>query len=434
MPTKPRILLYSHDTYGLGHLRRTLAVAGQLHRDIPNVHQLVITGSMVAGAFGLPPRLDLVKLPALSKRSSGAYKARALPLSLRQTVAWREEMILQAVRAFNPHLVLVDKVAAGVQGELLPALRYLKTWHPHTRLVLGMRDIEDSPQVTRAEWAASRAEELMDRVYDRLLLYGQREVFDPVTAYDMSPTAAGKLVECGYLRPTDPVRSRTVVRRELGLSADGRPLVVVTVGGGGDGFAILKAYLEMLEVLPTPLPFHSLLITGPLMAEGKRTLLRRLLCPGSRPEDGVAMQGEDWSLLEFTPDLLSYLAAADLVVSMAGYNTVCELMALRQRAVLIPRVQVREEQCIRAVALASRGLAGLLLPGDLSAARLAASLSEALAAPPPDVDLPMDGLTTATHVIRELLEESLAPRPQARVPRISNGAGRPLDLDLAMTH
>lgn len=165
---KPRLLLYSHDTYGLGHLRRTLAIAGQVAADLPNSHQLLITGSMVAGAFGLPPRLDMIKLPALSKRSSGQYTARALPLSLGETIAWREQMILQAALNFEPHVLLVDKSPAGVQGELLPTLRYLKTWKPETRIVLGMRDIEDEPQATCAEWLANDVPRLHDEVYDHI--------------------------------------------------------------------------------------------------------------------------------------------------------------------------------------------------------------------------------------------------------------------------
>ena len=76
---KPRILLYSHDTFGLGHLRRSLSIAHQIAQDIPEARQLLLTGSMVAGAFALPQHLDLIKLPALSKRSSGKYKARVLP-------------------------------------------------------------------------------------------------------------------------------------------------------------------------------------------------------------------------------------------------------------------------------------------------------------------------------------------------------------------
>ncbi len=389
--TKPsRILLYSHDTYGLGHLRRTLNIAGQLACDLPNVSQLVITGSMVAGAFSLPPHLDLIKLPALSKRSDGRYKARALPLSLDEIMGWREQMILQAVIAFEPDLVLVDKTPAGVQGELLPTLHYLRTQRPETHLVLGMRDIEDDPEATRREWAANNTRWLHEQVYDRILLYGQREVFDPVREYAMSPLATAKLVECGYLDRVRPSRPGEVVRRELG--AGDRPLVVVTVGGGGDGFDLIHTALDALTSAPALAGIHSLVVTGPLMARDRRDLLR------------MAARAEGLTLMEFTPDLVSYIAAADLVVSMAGYNTVCETLSLGVRALLVPRVRPRAEQRIRAERLAQRGYARVLLPEDLSPQRLADEIVAALAAPPPEVRLNFDGLSRASQAIAELLQ------------------------------
>ncbi|MEZ4589778.1 MAG: glycosyltransferase [Chloroflexota bacterium] len=390
MKKKPRILLYSHDTFGLGHLRRSLSIAWQIARDIPQAHQLLITGSMVAGAFDLPPRLDLIKLPALSKRSSGKYKARVLPMSLKQTLTWREQMILQAVMNFQPDLVLVDKVAAGVQGELLPALRYLKACAPQTQIVLGMRDIEDSPEKTRAEWAANETPQLQDYLYDALFLYGERTVFDPVTAYGMSQLAERKLVSCGYLRRVEVGRSAEAVRRELNIGHE--PLVVVTVGGGGDGHAILKTYLEMLATAVSTPNFHTLLVTGPLMAEGKRQSLRKMAA--NLPV----------TFMEFTSDLGSYLSAADLVISMAGYNTVCELLSLGKRTLLIPRVQTRAEQLIRAMMLAERGLAHLLLPSELTPERLRQAMEATLAAPPPQNQLNMNGLTTVSTAVRDLLE------------------------------
>ena len=385
----PRILLYSHDTYGLGHLRRTLAIAGQLVRDLPKASQLLITGSMVAGAFDLPPHLDLIKLPALSKHSDGRYTARVLPLSLAQTIAWRERMILQAVRAFQPDLVLVDKTPAGVQGELRPTLRYLKTCQPQTRLVLGMRDIEDDPEATRAEWAANGTRQLHEEVYDCLLFYGEREIFDPVREYGMSGTATAKLVPCGYLGGAKPARSRQAVRREL--DASDQPLIVVTVGGGGDGFGLLKAYLDALASDSTLCGVHSLVVTGPLMAHRKRDLLRN------------EARFEHLSFVEFTPDLVSYLAAADLVVSMAGYNAVCEMLSLGVRALLVPRVRPRLEQQLRAERLAERDLAHVLLPQDLSPGRLATEIKATLASPPPTVMLDLDGLARVSSAIVKLL-------------------------------
>ena len=388
--TKPRILLYSHDTYGLGHLRRSLSVAHQIARDIPGSHQLLLTGSMVAGAFSLPPRLDMVKLPALSKRSSGQYKSRALPLTLKQTLTWREQIILQAVVNFRPHLILVDKAPAGVHGELLPALRHLRTWSPGTKIVLGMRDIEDSPDVTSAEWEENETYTLLNDVYHRILFYGQREVFDPVQAYGMSPLATTKFVECGYVRRTAVSRKPDAVRRELNI--EDKPLVVVTVGGGGDGYEIVKIYLEMLAASNGP-SFHSVIVTGPLMPRAKRKALRK------------AVMGKPVTLLEFTPDLTSYMKAADLIVSMAGYNTVCEILSLQKRALLIPRTRVRAEQRIRATALAGRGLVHMLLPEELTPKRLAVEIEAALVSPCPQVNLNLNALQNVSQAVSALLQD-----------------------------
>lgn len=390
---KTRILLYSHDTFGLGHLRRTLAISHQLAAELPRLHQLLLTGSMVAGAFALPKQLDLIKLPALSKRSSGQYVARALPLNLADTLRWRQRVLLDALNSFTPDIVLVDKAPAGVQGELLPLLRHVKTWMPNTRLVLGMRDIEDDAATTAREWAEWDVPRLHNEVYDRVLYYGDRTVFDPVKAYGMSPSVEDKLVTCGYLgRDQNEVdRPATHVRRELGLSD--QPLVVVTVGGGGDGFAVLRSVADTIANWPGGAPFHALLVTGPLMASGKRQLVRQAQAASER-----------MTVLEFTPRLFSYLAAADLIIGMAGYNTVVEALSLGKRTLLIPRTKPRQEQLIRAERLTQRGWASMLHPDALTQESLAEQIMAALSGPEPTITAELDGLTRVGQSIVELLD------------------------------
>ena len=390
---KPRILLYSHDTYGLGHLRRSLAIARQCATDIKDVYQLLLTGSMLAGAFSLPPHLDMIKLPALSKSSNGAYKPRVLPLSINHLITWRQQIILQAAINFKPDIFLVDKSPAGVQGELLPVLRYLKVWSPETILVLGLRDIEDSPEKTLNEWTCNGVHQLLDEVYDLILHYGQREFFDPITAYHFSPTAASKVVETGYLGHVRVTCGAKRVRRELGVGKS--PLVVVTVGGGGDGYPIIKTYLDGLSATSQASPFHSLVVTGPLMAQRQRELLHQ------------ANHHSHLTLMDFTPDLVNYMAAADLVVSMAGYNSVCEILSLGKRAVLIPRQSMRAEQRMRAERLAARGLARLLRPEELAPARLLDEIRAGLEAGPlPDIGLDLNGLSRISATVANLLGPS----------------------------
>lgn len=401
--SQPRIMLYSHDTYGLGHLRRSLSIANQLALDIPNASQLLVTGSIIPDAFGIPDRLDLIKLPAISKHSNGQYKSRTLPLSISQIIRWREQMIMQAAIAYQPDLLLVDKSPAGVQQELLPTLRHLKTQCPETRIVLGMRDIEDSPEATKAEWDADGIRQLHDEVYDWILLYGQCEIFDPAIEYNMSPTAIQKLIPVGYLGNVVPLKTRQSIRRELKIGD--QSLILVTVGGGGDGFEVIKAYLEALRSgILIPADAHTLVVTGPLMSKGKRELLQNIA------------HLSNLTMLEFTHDLISYMAAADLTVSMAGYNTVREALFLNSRLLLIPRIRPRVEQLMRAERLAKRGLARYINPDELTPSRLAGEIQISLESPRPIVDLHFNGLEMVSQIISNLLAGNLPTRWVAKAP------------------
>lgn len=263
---------------------------------------------------------------------------------------------------------------------------------PGTLLVLGMRDIEDDAPTTRAEWQASGARELHENIYDRILYYGSRQVFDPVYEYQMTPRASAKLIECGFLGGVSPQRSRQSVRQEL--NAVDRPLVVVTAGGGGDGFQLVRNFVDAHTSDKELRKAAALVVTGPLMPRGNREML------------ATAARADGLTLLEFNPDLVSYMAAADLVVSMAGYNTVCEVLSLGVRSLLVPRVRPRSEQRLRAERLAARGMARMLLPEDLSPGRLAHEIKNALATPPPQVTLDLAGLTRASRAIVGLLESA----------------------------
>ncbi|HEY6072449.1 MAG TPA: glycosyltransferase [Anaerolineales bacterium] len=303
-------------------------------------------------------------------------------------------MILQATLAFQPDLLLVDKSPAGVQDELLPTLRYLKTWHPESRLVLGMRDIEDSPEATSREWETKGIRKLHEEVYDHILLYGEREIFDPVIEYEMSRAVERKMTAVGYLGRANPTKSRETIRQELNIGDS--PLILLTAGGGGDGFELFQTYLEsFLRDDAERSEAHTVIVTGPLMAKRKRELLRN------------AAQSDHLTFLEFTQDLASYMAAADLIVSMAGYNTVREALSLGTRLLLVPRTHPRVEQLIRAERLAGRGMLRFLDPADLSPRRLADEIKISLSMSPPSVDMDFDGLERASQVISQLITDRL---------------------------
>jgi predicted glycosyltransferase len=389
-----RIVHYCHDTYGLGHLRRTLKIAGELHRQWPEASQLIVTGSPVAQRFKLPPGADYLKLPSVVKVGRDRYASRSLAVDFEAIRDLRARVLTDAVDRFRPDAFIVDHSPAGMGGEAVEALRLLKTRSPSTRIVLGLRDIVDDPVQVCSAWSAAHVYELLDDVYDLILVYGQQTLCDVVREYRLSPRAAAKVRYVGYLGRQSPSRPASEFRAALGLRTD--RLVIVTAGGGGDGFELLRALADGLKRAPLPLPFDCIVVSGPLMPDEQREQLRAAF----EGREGVRYH-------DFVEDMADHLAAADLIVSMGGYNTVCEVLDARRPALLVPRTEPRREQLIRAEALQQRGALSFLHPSLLSPQRLMAEILRLLSEP---ISLaprpPMTGLSTAVAE----LGAALSPR------------------------
>ena len=402
----PRILLYSHDTFGLGHIRRTLSIAWGLASAIPRASLLCLTGSPRAHAFPMPDCMDYLKLPAVTKDAKGQYVSRAANLSFRRVLALRSEVIDAALRTFRPDAVLVDHAPLGMGGELLAALRRLRRERPETRVVLGLRDIIDEGHLIRDAWKREGIHSLIEELYDRVLVYGQQSIFDVAREYALSETTAAKLEYTGYVyheeRETHPQES---IRARLGLN--GSPLVVLTVGGGEDGHRIVEQYLDGISVRGAT-SWHSVIVLGPFMKGTLRKGFREL----AAKLPGV-------SLVDFTSRLRGYIAEADAVVAMGGYNTLVETIALGKRAVVLPRIAPRREQLIRAKRFEERGLLRWLDPDRCAPGQILRALDEVLATPPsktPPLDL--RGVSGTVRVLSELLGLREARDPEISSPRV----------------
>ena len=363
-----RVLIYSHDTFGLGNIRRMLEVARHLVESSPEVSVLVVTGSPMLHAFRIPPRVDYLKLPCLARDTSGHYGAKFLDLTLHHTVKLRANLIRSAVADFSPDLLLVDKKPFGVEDELCAAFEGLPGGAARPRLVLLLRDILDGPEVTAQIWRKNGYFDAVNTWYDQVVVVGSPQVFDLEREYRFPALAGAKLHYCGYIARPAGRRSRAAVREELGV-ADSEPLVLVTPGGGEDGFALLRATLDGLASLTDRSRPRTHIVCGPELADQQREAIET----DARRLGGVSFQ-------RFSDDMMSLMAACDVAVSMGGYNTVCELLTLRKRAVVVPRAQPGVEQTIRAQRMAGLGLLRAIDPGALSAAALMAAIQEELAA------------------------------------------------------
>jgi predicted glycosyltransferase len=387
-----RLLFYSHDTYGLGHLRRSLALARYFRRRWPDASQLIVTGSPLAEGYWLPEGADYVKLPSVVKVGAGRYASRSLAASFEDVRALRRDLLFAVARKFEPDALIVDHAPAGLKGEALATLRYLKRESGATALVLGLRDIVDEAPRVRRDWTREGVYDLLDQVYDRILVYGTPDIYDPVAEYGFSDGAAHKSRYVGYLR-READRPPPAIRRELGLRTD--RLVLVTPGGGGDGHELCRVLLQALRLSSGRTDFDCVVVTGPLMPE---EWVRQL--------EGAAKGLPAVRILRFVGDLAGHIAAADAVVAMAGHNSVSEILSFGRPSVLVPRVTPRREQLVRAEALSRRGFVRMLNPADLTPRRLLGVVHDLLGDPHPvEPPFALDGLPSAAAELEELLGE-----------------------------
>jgi predicted glycosyltransferase len=383
--TNPRILLYSHDTFGLGNIRRTLLLAQEVIEQYPRAAVLLITGSQMIHSFRIPNGVDYIKLPCLDRIDAERYESRFLLECSEAVKRTRRAIIERTVLGFAPDLMIVDKRPAGVDGELSDMLTALRDGNFPTRLVLGVRDILDEPRKTRETLKNNHSFEIIRDYYDEVWIYGSQSIFDTVSEYEFPEDVARITHYCGYLK-----RPTVMTHRDVGP-----PHVLVTTGGGGDGSRMIETYLEGLSNLPRNVALKSTIVFGPQMSADKRATL-------------LSSFGylTDVEFREFEPDLTELYAEADLVVSMAGYNTVCELLSFGRNAILVPRAQPVKEQLIRARLLASAGLFEMVEPNDLTPetlmTRVIASLKHAADLP---VRVDLQGLPRIRERMRELLEE-----------------------------
>lgn len=385
----PRILLYSHDTVGLGNIRRTLLIAQELFDEIADASILIVTGSPVFHAFPLQEGLDYVKLPALDRISPDHYEARFLTNFSQDVRGLRSEILRVTLRRFDPTLVLVDKRPGGVGGELVGTLEELRA-RGHAKIVLGMRDILDDPSRAPRLFAPPHDFATIERLYDEVWVYGVREVFDPILEYGFPASVARKTHFCGYLGRNSRCSQRT----------PGPSRVLVTPGGGQDGASLVEAYLRGLRASADSSSFESTVIFGPYMPKKEKDALRK---------EFQALRSVSLRDFDATPTAL--FEAADVVVSMAGYNTVCELLALNKRAVVVPRAEPVKEQLIRACRMASRGILEYVEPDKRQPEALLEKVIYALTQPAsPRVNVDLSGLRWIRTRVRTLLGRQLPPQ------------------------
>jgi predicted glycosyltransferase len=337
-----RVLIYSHDTFGLGHLRRSRVLANAIVEEQPGTSVIIISGSPVIGNFEFESGVDYIRIPGVTKLPDGDYRSLNLNVDLDEAVGLRQALILQAAKAFQPDVFIVDKEPTGFRGEVVPALEYLQA--TGCRLVLGIRDVMDEPALLVPEWERKGARTALIRYYHEIWVYGLRDVYQPLKALDLPPDVESRITYTGYLRrdvpPTQSLTKYPKITKQ--------PFILVTTGGGGDGDDLIDWVISAYEA-DADLEQPALILFGPFIDRDKRRSF----------VERVARQPK-LDVMSFDNKIEWLMKKADSIVAMGGYNTFCEALSFDKPTLIVPRTRPRLEQYIRAVESERLGLVSML--------------------------------------------------------------------------
>lgn len=388
-----RILIYSHDSFGLGHLRRCRAIAHSLVGRYKGVSVLILSGSPIIGSFDFKARVDFVRIPGVTKLKDGEYTSLGLHIDLEQTMSMRESIIYHTAASYKPDLFLVDKEPTGLKGEVVGTLKMLRAGG--TVNVLGLRDVMDEASALKAEWERKQVHPVLEELYHDIWVYGLKEMGNPVESLGLADSVKQKISYTGYLDRELPNAHNWVAPVNIE-----DPYILVTAGGGGDGVEMIDWVISAYET-DSHLPHRAIIVTGPFMQSVHQKEFH------ARCETLEKIE-----IITFDAHIELLMEQAVGIVAMGGYNTFCEILSLDKPALIVPRSVPRKEQIIRASRAAKLGLVSMLDPdkGRDPAIMAAALYQLPDQQPPSENPIPglLDGHDNVAKLIRQRLEKPMS--------------------------
>jgi predicted glycosyltransferase len=386
-----RVLIYSHDSFGLGHLRRCREIAHLLVEADKRLSVLILSGSPIIGSFDFRARVDFVRVPGVIKLRDGDYTSLKLHIDVEQTLAMRASIIEHTAKVFDPDLFIVDKEPLGLRGEVEETLKLMRD--RGTPCILGLRDIMDEPGLLQPEWERKQAAPALQNYYDEIWVYGLPQICDPLAGIDLPASIRKRMTYTGYLNRALPATSP-----QLHLEKISGDYLLVTVGGGGDGEEIVDWVLRAYESDPH-MPYPALFVLGPFMSGGLQTEFHERV---SRLPNVEA--------ITFDAHMETLMDRAVGVVCMGGYNTFCEILSFDKRAIVVPRTHPRMEQYIRASRAQDLGLVRMIVDDGVREARTMVTALRNLPQQPPPSETVVPGLLDGRANVVKLARKWLVRR------------------------
>jgi predicted glycosyltransferase len=387
-----KIIFYCQYSWGMGHLVRSLEFARALSdHDVT----LMVGGQEVD--MDLPSHVRLLRLPVLYMDEKFTRLIPGTPgLSVDQIRHERKKTIYSLMEKHQPDLFIVELYPFGRSMfgfELEPLLADIREGRlGQVRAVCSLRDIlveKKDPCVYE-----ERVIQKLNRHFDALLVHSDPEILRLEETFSRVADINIPVVYTGFItQQTDAANGRRL-RRELALSS-AQKLVVASAGGGRSGYRLLTSVIDACELLRDRLPIRLEVFDGPFLEKEKFKNLTARTSAGFR-------------IRRYTKRFLDYLYAADLSVSLAGYNTCMNLLVTRVPALVYPYAR-QQEQPLRANKIKTLLPMKMLNSADIQPVPLSNHMDQLLHHPgikdAPSVDL--DGAAMAARFLGRWIDESI---------------------------
>jgi len=360
-----KIVFYCQYVWGMGHLFRS----AEFVRALSN-HEVTLVAGGQQVDMDWPDHVSLLPLPTLfMDEKFTTLIAGDSERSVEDIQRQRTAMLFDLFEAQRPDAFIVElypfgRTAFGFELEpLLSSIREGK--FGNVRSVCSLRDILVEKRDPRTY--EKRVLNQLARYFDLLLVHSDASLLPLDRTFSRTHQMPIPLYYTGFITQPGDSKNGEKLRRELSLEAEEK-LIVASAGGGRSGYKPLKSVLEAFDRLGDHLAVRLDIFTGPFMDQEEFKILAALSKPGL-------------NIRRFTSRFLDYLFAADLSVSLAGYNTCMNLLVTKVPALVYPYHRQRE-QPLRVESLKKMLPMRILHDHDLEPSTLSQHIEQMLQNPP----------------------------------------------------
>lgn len=318
-----KILFYYHHFGGLGHGTRILSICREIKRLYKNAKIVVVNSGKSQPESGISKYAKVINLPEIEKR--GEFNINKESNNFNEKMNKRQKILESIHLKFQPHVAVFEHFPFGrtdLHDEIDDFIDLLR--EKNVKIFSSVRDIIINEY-------DNRIEDFSEKI-NAILVHSDKELIS--TRFDLPEWIKDKqiITERVFYKSKEELIPKDKIINKLGLKESDKELIIVSVGGGIDGHDMIKRIIKIKKELDKHFKSTLLISTG--TSVNKNTF---------REIKYLAKDNDDIKITKYNPNLLDYINASDLFISMAGYNSFNNSILTGVKTIFFPREKDEEQ-------------------------------------------------------------------------------------------